>query len=261
MHIGVIGAMKEETARLVDDMHDVTVSSIGGRANTPGIERLYYTGTLYDRDATVVFSRWGKVAAASTVTTLIDRFQANFVVFTGVAGALNAALNIGDVVIGDEFVQYDMDARPLFNRYEIPIPELGLHLSSVHAVPEVVRLAVKSAERFVANASRDLSSEVLATFEISKPKVRSGLIVSGDRFIASSDATEQLRADLPYAQCVEMEGAAVAQVCWERDVPLAVVRVISDKADHSATCDFSQFVNGVASRFTAGVVRDLIGRI
>lgn len=256
-----MGAMKEETARLVADMRDASIVTAGGRSDTGGIERSYYSGTLYGREATVVFSRWGKVAAASTATTLLDRFETDFMVFTGVAGALNPGLQIGDVVIGEEFVQHDMDARPLFNRYEIPIADLRLHLSRLRALPEVAQLAATSAQRYLSDAFQEFQREAPAEFGIVAPQVRSGLIASGDRFVASADAAEQLRRELPDALCVEMEGAAVAQVCWEHDIPLAVVRVISDKADHSAQWDFPKFVGTVASRFTAGVVRELIRRL
>ncbi|MBV8636676.1 MAG: 5'-methylthioadenosine/adenosylhomocysteine nucleosidase [Candidatus Eremiobacteraeota bacterium] len=243
--VGVMGAMKEETARLVADMRDVEVTTIGGRKDTRGIERVYYSGTLYGRDVTVVFSRWGKVASASTVTTLIDRFQTDLVVFSGVAGALDPSLNAGDVIIADEFIQYDLDPRPLFDRFEIPIPDRALRVTALRVPSELVELAVASAQRYVTSSLQ----------------VRAGLIISGDRFIASREAAERLRNDLPHAQCVEMEGAAVAQVCWERDIPLTVVRVISDKADHCATEDFSRFITRVASRMTAGVVRDLIAHV
>jgi len=194
--------------------------------------RTYSRGTLYGKDAVLVFSRWGKVASASTVTALIDTADVDLILFTGVAGAISADVHIGDVVIGSKLVQHDLDARPLYVRYEVP--DLGVE--HFPAQPEYVQLATRSAERYL---SVDLSAEVqagmidsnaLAEFGITRPKVRAGLIATGDQFMADSVLRDRLQANLPDALCVEMEGAKVAQVCYERDIPLVVVRTISDKA-------------------------------
>jgi adenosylhomocysteine nucleosidase len=103
--------------------------------------------------------------------------------------------------------------------------------------------------------------ELLAEFGIQRPKVRSGLIISGDRFIADNEMVKGLIEALPNAQCVEMEGAAVAQVCFEHKVPVIVMRTISDRADHSAAIDFPKFVQRIASKFTSGVLKQLIAQI
>ena len=156
------------------------------------------------------------MASASTVTSLIDNADVNLILFTGVAGAISADLKIGDVVIGNQLAQHDLDARPLYSRYEVP--QLGV--DHFPAEPEYVRLAIKSAERYL---SVDLATEthagmieanVLAEFGITRPKVRAGLIVTGDQFIADSALRDRLKTNLPDALCVEMEGAAVAQVCY-----------------------------------------------
>lgn len=256
--IGVMGAMKEETALLLAAMDAPSTTDVGGRSDADGVARQYHIGNLQGHEAVLVFSRWGKVASASTVTTLIERFDVDFVVFTGVAGALDPQLEIGDVVVGREFVQYDMDARPIFARFELPLPDVSLHISRIPADPAAVHDAVASVNEFIALHQWDVPDEELNEFGISAPKVRSGLIASADTFLHDAQRANELRAVLPDAQCVEMEGAAVAQVCWELNVPLAVVRVISDKADHSAAVDFQRFLTRVASHFTAGVVRSLI---
>jgi len=114
--IGVIGAMHQEIALLLQDMEHVHKNTLGKAKGA----RTYYHGNLYGKDTTLVFSRWGKVASASTVTSLIDTAYVNLILFTGVAGAISADLQIGDVVIGNKIAQHDLDARPLYSRYEVP---------------------------------------------------------------------------------------------------------------------------------------------
>lgn len=255
-----MGAMKEETALLLAAMQRTTTTILGGRSDVDGLARSYNSGRLYGRDAVVVFSRWGKVASASTVTTLIERYDVDFVIFTGVAGGLNPDLNVGDVVVGEEFLQYDLDARPIFARFELPLPDLNVHVSKLHVEAEVVSAALASANEFIQSRSWDVSGDELKHFGITEPKARAGLIASGDTFIHDANRATELRAMLPQTECVEMEGAAVAQICWEHNVPVAVLRVISDKADHAAPTDFPRFITRIASHFTAGVVRALIAR-
>ncbi len=85
--------------------------------------RTYYSGRLFNEDVVLAFSRWSKVAAVSTVTTLIQKYNVDLVLFTGVAGALNSRLNVGDIIIADNLTQYDMDVSglPRFKKFEIPL--------------------------------------------------------------------------------------------------------------------------------------------
>ena len=110
---GIMGAMPQEVAHLHDAMEDVTTTTIG--------QRDYHVGRLDGREVVLAFSRWGKVASASTATTMIDRFGADELVFTGVAGAVNRALSVGDIVVADALVQHDLDASPLFAPMEVPL--------------------------------------------------------------------------------------------------------------------------------------------
>jgi len=250
--IGVIGAMHQEIALLLQDMEHVHKKTLGKAKGA----RTYYHGNLYGKDATLVFSRWGKVASASTVTSLIDTADVNLILFTGVAGAISADLEIGDVVIGNKIAQHDLDARPLYSRYEVP----QLEVDHFPAEPEYVRLATRSAERYLSvDLATEVETNILAEFGITQPKVQTGLIVTGDQFIADAALRDRLKTNLPDALCVEMEGAAVAQVCYERYIPVVVVRTISDKADHHV--DFVKFVETVASRFTRGIVREFIAQV
>jgi len=256
MKIGVVGAMPQEIAVLKRDLQNV-------RRQTRGM-REYMEGTLYGKNVVLVFSRWAKVAAASTVTTLIEVFGVDLVVFTGVAGASDAALEIGDVVIASALLQHDLDARPLFRRFEVPLLDQLLF----ETPPALVALARTSAEAYLHGPiHEDVPIDVLDAFGIRMPpKISEGLIVSGDRFVADPAAVVNLRtalssAGLPRPMCLEMEGAAVAQVCHEHGIPVVVMRTISDRADESAATDFVPFVEQVASHFTGGIVKELITRI
>jgi adenosylhomocysteine nucleosidase len=252
MKIGIVGAMPQEIALLQRDLESP-------RRHTRGM-RQYLEGSLYGKDVVLVFSRCAKVAAASTVTTLIEVFGVDLVVFTGVAGAVDTNLEVGDVVIGTLLVQHDLDARPLFPRFEVPL----LDKVGFEAPASLVSSARRSAELYLrTHLYADVSVEVLNAFGIKSPKVQEGLIISGDQFIASPETLVRLQqalleAALPPALCVEMEGAAVAQVCHEHGIPLIVMRAISDRADHSAAVDFMPFVEKVASHFTCGIVKELI---
>ncbi len=252
MTIGVIGAMPEEVALLARDLE-------GARSERRGT-RDYLRGRLQGRDAVVVFSGWGKVASTSTATTLIEVFGVDSVVFTGVAGALAPDLAVGDVVIGAELLQHDLDASavPGIARYEVPL----LGVSRFRSDARLVRLARAAAGRYLTERlAADVGEEHLREFGLHNPAVRTGLIVSGDQFISSAARVAEILADLPDALCVEMEGAAVAQVCFEHGVPFVVLRAISDRADHAAPVDFPRFLRTVASHLTCGVVMGLMAAL
>ena len=251
MRIGVLGAMSEEIALLRNGLENPQVQTRGMRD--------YWQGSLFGRSAVLAFSRWGKVASASTVTTLIESFEVDLVVFTGVAGALAPDLDIGDIVIAESLMQRDMDASALPGIKLFEIPLLGVENFPIEK--RLVDLATESARRYLTeDLPNDVPSELLHEFGIVQPKVHTGLIISGDQFVASTEAQSKIKRAIPAALCVEMEGAAVAQVCYEHDVPVAVVRAISDKADHSAVINFPRFVDKVASHFTCGIVREFIAQ-
>ena len=252
MKIGVIGAMREEVALLARDLADARVERRGARD--------YLSGRLRGREAVVVFSGWGKVASASTATTLIEVFGVDAVVFTGVAGALSPDLAIGDMVIASETLQHDLDASavPGIERYQAP----SLGVSRFPADPGLAAAAEAAARRYLAERmAGDVGEDLMREFGLERPAVRTGLIVSGDQFISSAARAGEILAGLPDALCVEMEGAAVAQVCYEHGRPCVVLRVISDKADHAAPVDFPRFLSTVASHLTCGVVMGLMGAL
>jgi adenosylhomocysteine nucleosidase len=196
--------------------------------------RAFHLGQLDGHPVVLALSGVGKVAAATTATLLLDRYPIDALIFTGVAGGLHADVQVGDVVIARELLQHDMDASPLFPRYEIPYTGVSRFAADA---PWCERLA---------RAVRSLPA---------RPRLHQGLVISGDRFIASAADNHALRTLLPDALAVEMEGAAVAQVCADFGRPCAVVRTVSDRADDSAHLDFMRFVEEVAAARARDIVR------
>jgi adenosylhomocysteine nucleosidase len=245
--IAVVGAMTEEVRAVLAALsgRDPVVTS-GGRE--------YHRGTLWGTPAVVALSRIGKVAAAATMAELILRFGVRAVLFSGVAGAVEPSLRVGDVVVARRLFQHDMDASPIFPALEIPL----LGRSHFDACAEHSARVERAAREFLSGELFDAVPEAeLAALGITRgrsPRVYTGDVASGDRFVSSHAERERLRARLPGLLCVEMEGAAAAQVCFEYGVPIAVVRVISDSADEGAAADFTRFLR------VAGAISAEIGR-
>jgi adenosylhomocysteine nucleosidase len=240
--IAIMGAMQQELAGLKQALQNLHTIQLGSRQVT--------TGTWHGHNVVLALSHIGKVAAATTATALIERFDVTEIIFTGVAGGLGAGVNVGDMVVAAEFLQHDMDASPLFARYEVPL------YGRAH-FPTDVRLSqsLKSAAQdILKNPAQWLDMDVLRELHVQSPKVHMGLVVSGDRFVATSAESQDLVQRQPKALAVEMEGAAVAQVCLDYGVPFAAVRTISDRADDSATTDFNRFIHEVASRYTSALL-------
>ncbi len=247
--IGIMAAMHDELKRIVILLENVSEEIVG--------HKTVYLGTLNQQSVIVVFSGWGKVASASTATMLVERYQITKLIFTGVAGAIAPYLEIGDIVIGESFVQHDMDCAEMLGiqKYEIPL----LSLIKIKASVEESKLANNAAEKFLNN---DLKMTVdfkeLIDLGVKEPKVYRGLIATGDQFIHLEQQHSALTSAFPDLLAVEMEGGAVAQVAYGYSLPFSVIRVISDKADQDSKIDFPRFTKQVASHFTAGIINRLI---
>ena len=245
--LAIVSAMPEEIAGVLQALSDVRVQEFG--------QRQFHTGSLHGVEAVVVFSRWGKVAAAATVTQLLTSYPVARLVFGGVAGGTRPGLCIGDIVVATELVQHDMDASPLYPRYEVPL----LGKARFEADPGLRKQLAAAAQAFL---NDDLGSQVARAerelFNITSPKVVEGLVASGDKFFASTGEAWELRQRMPEVCCVEMEGAAVAQVCEEYGVPFAVVRTISDSADENSVHDFPRFSREIARHYGIGVLSRLL---
>lgn len=228
--IGIIGAMQEEVDLLLSGLCDAV------EMNRSGIR--FHTGTLRGKPVVICKCGVGKVNAAVYTQVLIDRFNANKVIFTGVAGALDPELNIGDIVISTSCQQHDMDVTPLgFARGVIPFQEV----SDWPADAELVAIAAEAGE-------------------LAAPgRCKKGKILSGDQFIADRDKVRELHETFGGA-CTEMEGAAVAQACAMNEVPYVVIRSMSDKADGSASVNFAEFTVEASNRSYA-IVNEMLRRL
>lgn len=228
--------MPEEVVAIKNLLTDVQTIELGSRQ--------YFVGQIDNFEVVLTFSRWGKVAAAITATTLVTEFKVDALIFTGVAGSLVPDLGIGDVVVATKLYQHDVDASPLFPKHEIPLTNQIYYETN----KKLSQQLFESSNRFIDN--------IIATPERPVKCVR-GVIASGDQFISNMS---QLDAE-PGTLAVEMEGAAVAQVCAEHTIPFAVVRVISDSADDNAEMDFMEFVAETASRYSYTIVQNFLEHI
>lgn len=229
--IGIIGAMELEVEELKTAM---TVSRIEKRA---GME--FYEGTLSGVPVVVVRSGVGKVNAALCTQILADLFQVTHIINTGVAGSLNAKLDIGDILISKDALHHDVDAT-IFGYKPGEVAQLG-----VREFPADEKLAV-------------LAKEVC---ERVNPDIHAilGRVVSGDQFISSSDVKEKLIREFQ-GDCAEMEGASIAHGAYLNGIPFVIIRAISDKADNSAQMDYPVF-EAAAAKHSAALVKELVKHI
>ena len=244
MAIGIISAMREEIQTLLENLENKITTTKGMRN--------YYSGKLFNTDVVLVFSRWGKVASATTATQLINDHAIDEIIFTGVAGAINDTLEIGDIVIGHKLYQHDVDASPLFKKYEIPLLDKTFFETSASRRDKLRR----STETFVLHYNNYIDSLKSESFNITQPKLFVGDIASGDQFISHTDTVSRLKKDIPTICCVEMEGAAVAQVCYEYKIPFSILRIISDKANNNAHIDFPKFAKEIAGHYALGILEN-----
>ena len=240
--VAIVAAMHEELSALLAQMPDEQRVRAAGRD--------FWVGHLHGQPVVAVLSRIGKVAAAVTATVLLERFGVRAIVFTGVAGGLAPGVNVGDVVVASELLQHDLDASPIFPKYEVPLMGLARFAADVAMADALSGVA----EDVLRDPVALIGQRALDAFGIRAPKVHRGLLVSGDRFVSTSVESAALRRDLPDALAVEMEGAAMAQVCHDYGVPFAAMRTISDRADDAAHGDFARFVAEVASRYSLALV-------
>ncbi|MEW6143614.1 MAG: 5'-methylthioadenosine/adenosylhomocysteine nucleosidase [Thermodesulfobacteriota bacterium] len=225
--IGIIGSMDIEIKHYLEN------AEIKRETDWNGI--IFHESRLFDKDTVIVKSGVGKVFAAMVCERLIDEFAPRAVVFTGVAGALNHELDIGDVVLSKTCIQYDLDAEALgFPRGEIPYT----HLREFKADETLLNIAGGT--------------------KLSGNKVITGTILTGDQFMTTKETeehkylTEELHGD-----AIEMEGGSIAQVCTLNKMPFIIVRTVADRADGTAAADFNKFLPVVA-RNSFNVVRSLL---
>lgn len=226
--IGIIGAMDLEVEHLKDEMQ---ISRIVDKA---GME--FYTGTLKGVDVVIVRSGIGKVNAGLCAQILADVFQVTHIINTGVAGSLNAKLDIGDILISRDALYHDVDVR-IFGYQLGEVPQMGCR--EFKADKAMIEAAVSSCKE----VNPDIHVEV-------------GRILSGDQFISDKAKKETLIADFQ-GDCTEMEGAAIAHSAYLNKIPFVIIRAISDKADDSAEMDYPTFERE-AAKHSAKLVEHMI---
>ncbi len=245
--IGILGAIPQEIDGILAVLKDKKEIVIGNRK--------YYEGFLNKQKVVVVYSRIGKVAAATTATALLLHFSVSEVIFIGVAGGIASHIEVGDVVVASNLIQYDMDVSPLRPKYEIPLLGKTYFDTCTKRSEELMSYIVD----FLSpdNLNNTIATEELNRFQITQPKVYLGTIASGDQFFSTEEQKNNLQKALPEVLCVEMEGAAVAQVCYEFRTPCTVIRTISDKANHEASFSFESFVENVSQVYGQQIIHRL----
>ncbi|MDR2044420.1 MAG: 5'-methylthioadenosine/adenosylhomocysteine nucleosidase [Clostridium sp.] len=215
--IGIIGAMESEVDELKKAME---VSEIVKKAG-----REFYVGSLNGADVVIVRSGIGKVNAALCVQILADLFQVTHLINTGIAGSLNADLDIGDILISRDAIHHDVDATVFgYPPGEVP----GLKVREFQADKALALLAEKTCRKILPDLN-----------------VKTGRVLSGDQFISESQVKQRL-IDLYHGDCAEMEGASIAHGAYLNQIPFVILRAISDKADHSAHMDYPEFERAAA---------------
>lgn len=231
MTIGIIGAMEEEVLALKQDMETEEKLEIAGM--------VFHKGSLCGKDVIVVRSGIGKVNAGICAQILVDRFQVDMIINTGIAGSLDARIEIGDMVISTDALHHDMDATGF--GYE------------PGQIPRMDTFSFPADEKLVALAK--------TVNEEANPDIHTfaGRIVSGDQFISGQEVKEKItKAFQPL--CTEMEGAAIAQAAYLNKISYVIIRAISDKADNSATMDYPAFEKQ-AIRHSIRFVKKLVEKI
>ncbi len=230
--IGIIGAMEIELDTLKSHMQ---ISAALEKASMKFME-----GTLGGVPVVVVKSGVGKVNAGICVQILADVFHVTHIINTGIAGSLNAKIDIGDIVLSTDALYHDMDATG-FGYPLGEVPQLGIF--SFQADPGMILLAKDSCA---------LVNPDIQVFE--------GRIVTGDQFISSPQAKRRILDNFPQSLCTEMEGAAIAHAAVLNQIPFLIIRAISDKADDSAHMDYPAFEKAAAEH-SARLVEHMISKL
>lgn len=242
----ILSALIDEQRSLIGQLANATEVHHAGRR--------FWCGQLHGQDVVLALSRIGKVAAATTATALVEKFAVDRIVFTGVAGGLAPEVRVGDLVLATDFIQHDLDSSPIVPRYEVPL----YGKTRFEADPALSAGLLRAATDAFAVLPAWLGTDVVQRYQLGQARVHQGLLASGDRFVSQAGEGQRLQADLLAhghpALAVEMEGAAVAQVCFDYSVPFAAIRTISDRADATAHADFTQFVREVASHCAEAVL-------
>ncbi|WP_413517646.1 5'-methylthioadenosine/adenosylhomocysteine nucleosidase [Carnobacterium maltaromaticum] len=229
MKIGIIGAMEEEILLLK--------SKMSNKKEWTEAKADFIEGQIGEVEVVLVRCGIGKVNAALTTTLLLAKHDIDLIVNTGSAGGIGAGLHVGDVVIASEMAYHDVDATVF-----------GYSIGQVPQMPA----------RYIANQGA-IEKTITAAKKTGLTPVK-GLIVTSDSFIASQAQTDVILSNFPDALASEMEGAAIAQVCYQFDVPFVIIRAMSDVADEEAGVSFDEFIIE-AGKKSAEMVLELVASL
>ena len=245
--VAILGAFDEEVTILEKQLVSPSAHTI------QGIQ--FLTGTLNEQNVVIARTGVGKVNAAMTATLIIEHFHPNWVIFTGVAGGLNPDLQIGDIVIAQRTAQHDLGrlGSAKIENTGVRNPINGKRNPVFFpADPGLLQTTEAALEGIELNPFQTPQGQ-------RHPRIIRGTVVTGDVFVASDAKKTALHKNLG-ADAVEMEGAAVAQICWQQDVSCLVIRSLSDNADANASEDFKKYYK-TAARNSAALVTRIISRL
>jgi len=241
---GILGAFGDETALVLTQVQ---------QKKEVVIQQIHFTqGLLRGRQVVVALSGIGKVNAAVTTTLMLEHFQPSEIIFTGIAGAVDPALSPGDLVIGTEVGYHDYGAllpdslEHWRTRNPITNEQNPLYFPCDQRLVQLAQSASQKTKLEKTGGPKDSTV----------PAIVRGRIITGDQFISSQAATAALFKQL-HASATEMEGAAVAQACWQQHIPFVVIRSMSDKAGNNAYLDLQSFYH-IAARNSANLVMNMV---
>ena len=223
-----MGAMPEEVEPIVAKLDNLKETVYGANK--------YYEGSYNGQEVVVAYSKIGKVFATLTATMLIEKFDCDMLLFSGVAGAISDELKIGDLIIADGLCQHDLDITAFGHPYGF-VPEGEV------CIPTDVNL-------------RNIAKEIAKKKGLT---LKEGVIATGDQFVANADRKDWI-GDTFQADALEMEGASVAVVCNALDVPFFILRAISDSADMDASFNFDEFLESSA-KISADFILSMVDAI
>lgn len=232
MKIGIIAAENEEMLAIKNIMEEISEEKF--------FNLTFYSGNIHNRECVLVECGVGKVNAARTTQILIDNFSIDYIINVGSAGSITSELNVQDIVIGKELVQYDFDITQIGDYEKGEICDVGKYFYSD--------------ERLI-----KLCEQTIDEMKNREFKIKIGRIGSADIFFADSEKAKEVRKEFGM-ECLEMEGAAIGQVCFLDKIPFLVIRGISDTPNGNNKIDFHTYLK-IASKQAAEILESLISKI
>ena len=228
MKIGIIGAMREEITPLLE--------IIGDYKTVEYAKNIFYEAEFNGVQLVIAYSKIGKVFASLTASTMIEKFKVEQILFSGVAGAINPKLKIGDLIYATKLAQHDLDITAFGHPFGY-VPEGAVFIET----------------------SKNLNLIADKVAKENKIKLGKGVIATGDQFIANPERKNWIEKTFN-ADALEMEGASVAVVCDSLNIPFFILLAISDSADDSADMDFDEFLEKSA-KVSASFIMDMVRKI